>query len=268
MAENQKEKVIVQISDIHVGEAEFVPSLLTRCVDEINELKPDIVIVTGDLTGMGYRREYETVKNYLSPIKCKNIIIQPGNHDSRNVGYIHFEDLIGQRYSSFKKDNIIIVAADSSEPDLDNGQIGREYYKWIKNEFSSSESHEYKIFAMHHHLIPVPQTGRERNIVNDAGDVLEVLVDSGADIVLCGHKHVPYIWRVEDMYIITAGTVSCLRLRGKIEPNYNIIYIKEDKIDVFRRFPFDRIEKILGLERKSIKSKLNAKFVKDPEKSK
>ncbi len=268
MPEGKKETVIVQISDLHVGEAEFVPSLLTRCIDEINELKPDIVMITGDLTGMGYRREYETVKNYLSPIKCKNVIIQPGNHDSRNVGYMHFEELVGQRYSSFKTEGLVIVAADSSEPDLDNGQIGREYYKWIRNEFKDAGTDDFKIFAMHHHLIPVPQTGRERNIVNDAGDVLEVLVDSDADIVLCGHKHVPYIWRVEDLYIITAGTVSSLRLRGKIEPNYNILYIREDAIDVFRRFPFDRIEKIMGLERKSEKSKLNARFIKDPAKHK
>ncbi len=266
MIENKDEIVIVQISDIHVGESEFVPSLLTRCVDEINELKPDIVIITGDLTGMGYRREYDTVKNYISPIKCKNLIIQPGNHDSRNVGYMHFEDIFGQRYKSFKTDGLVIVAADSSEPDLDNGQIGREYYKWIANEFSNASSGDLKIFAMHHHLIPVPGTGRERNIVHDAGDVLEVLVDCNVDLVLCGHKHVPYIWRVEDLYIITAGTVSSLRLRGKIEPNYNIIYIRENEIDIYRRFPFDRMEKIVGLERKSQKSKLNDKFIKEPTK--
>lgn len=224
MPDNKEELTIVQISDIHVGEAEFVPSLLTRCIDEINELKPDIVMITGDLTGMGYRREYDTAKNYLAPIKCKNIIIQPGNHDSRNVGYLHFEDLFGERYKSFEAENATIVAADSSEPDLDNGQIGREYYKWIKEIFDKSGKNGLKIFSMHHHLIPVPKTGRERNIVNDAGDVLEVLADADVDLVLCGHKHVPYIWRVEDMYILTAGTVSSLRLRGKIEPNYNIIY--------------------------------------------
>ncbi|MBM3707200.1 MAG: metallophosphoesterase [Actinobacteria bacterium] len=262
MPENKKEIIIVQISDIHVGESEFVPSLLTRCVDEINELKPDIALITGDLTGMGYRREYETVKNYISPIKCKNLIIQPGNHDSRNVGYMHFEDIFGERYKSYKTDDLIIVAADSSEPDLDNGQIGREYYKWIKNEFKDSEPEILKVFMMHHHLIPIPNTGRERNIVNDAGDVLEVLVDSEVDLVLCGHKHVPYIWRVEDLYILTAGTVSSLRLRGKIEPNYNIIYIREDEIDIYRRYPFDRVEKILGLRRKTVKSKLNDRFVK------
>jgi 3',5'-cyclic-AMP phosphodiesterase len=266
MLEDKKETVIVQISDLHVGESDFVPSLLTRCVDEINELKPEIVIITGDLTGMGYRREYDTVKNYISPIKCKNLIVQPGNHDSRNVGYTHFEDVFGERFTDFKKDNLMIVAADSSEPDLDNGQIGREYYKWIKNEFSICPAGNFKIFAMHHHLIPVPGTGRERNIVNDAGDVLEVLVDSEVDLVLCGHKHVPYIWRVEDLYILTAGTVSSLRLRGKIEPNYNIIYLRENEIDVYRRFPFDKIEKILGIKRQTKKSKLNDRFIKEQEK--
>jgi len=264
MAENKKPIIIVQISDIHVGEVHFVPSLLTRAIDEINELNPDIVIITGDLTANGFRREYDTVKNYLSPIKCKNLIVQPGNHDSRNVGYIHFEDIYGERYRSFDYKNIKILAADSTEPDLDNGQIGREYYKWIKNEFSNgTDEKTFKIFSMHHHLLPVPNTGRERNILTDAGDVLEVLVDSKVDLVLCGHKHVPYIWRIEDILMITAGTVSCLRLRGKIEPNYNIIYIYDDKIDIFRRYPFDKIEKIEGIQRNVIKERLNAQFTKE-----
>jgi len=77
MTENKKPVIIVQISDIHVGEVHFVPSLLTRAIDEINELNPDIVIITGDLTANGFRREYDTVKNYLSPIRCKNLIIHP-----------------------------------------------------------------------------------------------------------------------------------------------------------------------------------------------
>ncbi|MFO7929203.1 MAG: metallophosphoesterase, partial [Candidatus Humimicrobiaceae bacterium] len=174
MKDNKKESVLVQISDLHVGENQFVPSLLTRAIDEINELDPDMVIITGDLTGNGFKREYDTAKNYLVPIKCKNIIIQPGNHDSRNVGYLHFEELFGERYITSRGDNITVVAADSSEPDLDNGQIGREYYKYIKKEFQNCTKEDLKIFTMHHHLIPIPKTGRERNIVNDAGDVLEV----------------------------------------------------------------------------------------------
>jgi Icc protein len=261
MAEKEKETIIAQISDIHVGESHFVPSLLTRAIDEINELNPDIVIITGDLTANGFRREYDTVKNYLAPIKCKNLIVQLGNHDSRNVGYLHFEELFGQRYKTFNNEEVTITAADSSEPDLDNGQIGREHYKWIKEEFTKKGKKNFKIFAMHHHLVPVPNTGRERNIVNDAGDVLETIVDAGVDMVLCGHKHVPYLWRIEDLLVVTAGTVSCLRLRGIIEPSYNIIYIREKEIDIYRRSPFDKIEKILGVKRVGRKGKLCEKFI-------
>jgi len=158
---------------------------------------------------------------------------------------------------------VTIIAADSSEPDLDNGQIGREHYDWIKNEFSKADKKDFKIFAMHHHLVSVPNTGRERNIVNDAGDVLETVVSAGVDMVLCGHKHVPYLWRVEDLLVVTAGTVSCLRLRGRIEPSYNIIYVREKEIDIYRRSPFDKIEKILDVKRKVQKSKLCDKFIKE-----
>jgi len=263
MTEKTKETIIVQISDIHVGEQHFVPSLLTRCIDEINELGPDIVIITGDLTANGFRMEYDTLKNYLAPIKCMNILVQLGNHDSRNVGYLHFEDIFGSRYVSFNNGKVSIVAADSSEPDLDNGQIGREHYDWIRSEFSKCDDNSFKIFAMHHHLVPVPNTGRERNMVNDAGDVLETVVDAGVDMVLCGHKHVPYLWRVEDLLVVTAGTVSCLRLRGKIEPSYNIIHVREKEIDIYRRYPFDKIEKIIGVTRKAKKSKLCDKFIKE-----
>ncbi|MBC7332950.1 MAG: metallophosphoesterase [Actinobacteria bacterium] len=263
MTKSAGEIKIVQISDIHVGEEHFVPSLLTRCINEINEFEPDIVIITGDLTANGFRREYDTFKNYLSPIKCKNLLVQPGNHDSRNVGYLHFEDIFGERYTSLSYKNLKIVAADSSEPDLDDGQIGREYYKWIKSEFENCEANAYRIFTMHHHLIPVPNTGRERNIVRDAGDVLEILVDSGVDLVLCGHKHVPYIWRIEDLLLLTAGTAASLRLRGRIEPNYHMIFLREEEIDIYRRYPFGRVEKILGIKRKTKKEKLCSKFAEE-----
>ena len=113
----------------------------------------------------------------------------PGNHDSRNVGYVHFEELFGDRNSVLRRNGVTIVAVDSTEPDLDHGQIGRGRYPWIEEQFSDPA--DLRIFVLHHHLLPVPGTGRERNIVYDAGDAIECLQRSGVDLVLCGHKHVP-----------------------------------------------------------------------------
>ena len=62
----------------------------------------------------------------------------PGNHDSRNVGYVHFEELFGERNSVLRRDGVTVVAVDSTEPDLDHGQIGRGRYGWIEQEFAAA----------------------------------------------------------------------------------------------------------------------------------
>ena len=116
---------IAQISDLHCGSPHFVPTLLDRALIEINDLAPDIVIVSGDLTGDGLRGEYELAREYLDRIECEHMLVIPGNHDSRNVGYVHFEELFGERRSEFHSDGVSIVAVDSTEPDLDPGVIGR-----------------------------------------------------------------------------------------------------------------------------------------------
>ena len=209
---------IAQFSDLHCGETYFEASLLERAIGEINELKPDVVVCSGDLTTFGFRHEYLTAREYVDRIDCDALVVVPGNHDSRNVGYVHFEEMFGSRNSVLRKGPVSIVAVDSSEPDLDHGQIGRGRYRWIEEQFAG-EPAEMKIFVLHHHLLPVPGTGRVR-------------------LVLSGHKHVPYVWRLEDLFVVNAGTVSSLRLRGNTRPCYNVIEIDGTRVDIWRRHPF------------------------------
>jgi 3',5'-cyclic-AMP phosphodiesterase len=228
---------ICQISDIHCGSAYFIPDLLERSILEINDYDPTAVVVSGDLTDAGYRQEFEEAAEYVGRFGCENLMVIPGNHDSRNVGYIHFERLFGERYSVIEFNEAIMVGVDSSEPDLNDGKVGREYYGFIRESFSGAGD-KLKIFVVHHHLIPIPGTGRERNIVFDAGDLLELLADIEVDLVLSGHKHVPHSWRLENMFIVNAGTASTTRLRGNTRPCYNIIEIEGGHVRVFRKYPF------------------------------
>lgn len=228
---------ICQISDIHCGNARFIPELLDRTIIEINRARPTAVVVAGDLTDAGYREEFEQAAEYISRIQCDHVMVVPGNHDARNVGYIHFEQFFGERRSVIDLDDVILVGVDSSEPDLNDGQVGREYYEFIYSAFSKARE-KLKIFVVHHHLISLPGTGRERNIVYDAGDILERLIQVGVDLVLSGHKHVPYSWRLEDMLIVNSGTASTLRLRGNTRPCYNVIEVEDGRVEVFRKYPF------------------------------
>lgn len=231
---------IAQISDLHCGSVYYREDLARRVVDEVNELRPDLVVVTGDLTDMGFRSEFETARELLDGIACERMIVIPGNHDARNVGEVHFEELFGGRDSELVLDGVRIVGVDSSEPDLDNGRVGRERYKMLEESFADPD--EFKILAIHHHLVPVPGTGRERNIVYDAGDLLRVLASEGCDLVLCGHKHVPNVWRLEDMFIVNAGTACSLRLRGRVQPCYNLVEVFPNRVRITQCYPFGQKE--------------------------
>jgi Icc protein len=234
---------IAHLSDLHCGGPYFMPSLLERALAEINELEADIVVCSGDLTTFGFKQEYVQAKSYLDRLECESVVVIPGNHDSRNVGYIHFEALFGERYSVERVNGVTVVAVDSTEPDLDHGQIGRGRYRWIEEQFSTPA--DVRIFVLHHHLLPVPGTGRERNVVYDAGDVIECLQRAGVNLVLSGHKHVPYAWRLENLFVINTGTVSSLRLRGNTRPCYNVVEIAGSHVDVWRKYPFHGQERVI-----------------------
>ena len=73
---------IAQLSDLHCGSPFFDPALLSAAVDEILDLKPDLVVVAGDLTQEGYAEEFEMARDFLRPLReALTTVIVPGNHD-------------------------------------------------------------------------------------------------------------------------------------------------------------------------------------------
>ena len=219
---------IIQISDLHCGSARFDPLLMEQTIKKINKIQPEVLIVTGDLTMDGYYDEYEMALGYINRMEVEHKIILPGNHDSRNVGYRTFEVLIGKPFQVLKLNDILICGVDSTEPDLDEGSIGRSKNARLKEAFS--EDFRVKIMALHHHVIPVPNSGRERNVLVDAGDVLKMAVKTGVNVILSGHKHVPYLWRFENMKVVTCSTTTSRRIRGIYKPSFNILEVSDGLI--------------------------------------
>jgi 3',5'-cyclic-AMP phosphodiesterase len=214
-------------------------------LESINLLKPDIVVITGDLTENGFSTEYNGAKNFVDRIECENKVLVPGNHDSKNAGYLHFEDLFENRFSSQNFRDVTVVGADSSQPDINEGHIGRENYGWIKDAFSSEN---FKVFAVHHHLVPIPLAGRENTVLVDAGDVLELLNRCKVNLVLCGHCHIPHVWHLNNMLVVNAGTFCSSKTRGKTTQCYNLIQADNENsggnwnVRVSRVFPQGDVE--------------------------
>ena len=226
---------IVQMSDIHVGSGLFRPDLLSATIEETNSLEPDLVAVVGDLTTEGYRWEFEEAKGYLDRLECENVVVTMGNHDAKSVGYRHFEEFFGMREGSttipIPEGEAKVVTLDSTKPDLDEGEVGREHYAWLDSEFRDWDKGP-KILLVHHHILAVPGTGRDANNLRDAGDVMAILRELRVDMVLSGHRHVPYVWSISGVRVVHSGTVSSMRVRGTMPPSYNVIDLDEDSVKI------------------------------------
>jgi 3',5'-cyclic-AMP phosphodiesterase len=251
---------IVQLSDIHCGESSFMDDVMESTIERVNRMEPDVVVVAGDLTAAGYEWEFEQAAGWIERFEAPKVVI-PGNHDSRNVGYVHFQRYFGDRFSRYRESfdgeradrisatGLTVVGVDSSNPDLDEGHVGRERYPWIREQFPDGD--DLKVFVIHHHLVSVPGTGRERNIITDAGDLLAILLGLDVDIVMSGHKHVPYFWGLNGTLVCNSGTATTRRVRGLTPPSWNELQIDASTIKVFLHYPDRRRELSVIFSRKT-----------------
>lgn len=237
--------IIVQLSDLHVG-SQFLPEKFETLVEEVNQLHPDVIVVTGDLTNEGLMKEYEKSKELLSRFNTKKIISVSGNHDYRNTGYLLFKKYFPFETVNELNENVVLVTIGTARPDRNEGEVGYRQNLWLERTMKKYKD-KVKIVAMHHHLVAIPDTGSDQLTVVDAGDVLRTILDTGVDLVLCGHKHRPWIWNFGKLMVVNAGTATSERVRGLFENTYNIITIsgRDVKVDLKtvggKRVPIDDI---------------------------
>ncbi|HKG88418.1 MAG TPA: metallophosphoesterase family protein [Nitrososphaeraceae archaeon] len=228
---------LVQLSDIHVGSF-FKQQIFDTVVDEVNKLNPDAIIITGDLTDEGLLFQFEYAHAQIKKFTCSNIIVLAGNHDYRHTGYLVFKKFFPSKQQIYEFDDAVILTLGTARPDRDEGEVGYRQNLWMENTLgkygndNDDNNKKIKIIAMHHHLIGIPDTGTDKIIIVDAGDTLRACLQSGVDLVICGHKHRPWMWNLGALQIVYAGTTSSERYRGFFENAYNIVNIKDGKASV------------------------------------
>jgi predicted phosphodiesterase len=124
-----------------------------------------------------YTRKFEVPYKTLLDAKVE-FHAALGNHDDPNQRYYKLFNLGGERYRSFRKENVRFFVLDSNY--MDPAQV-----KWLDKELQASGS-DWKIPYFHHPIY----TSSSRGPVMELRTVLEPLfVKHGVDVVLTGHEH-------------------------------------------------------------------------------
>ncbi len=80
---------IVHLSDLHVGHS-FLPARWNEILDYLPQIKPHIIIVSGDLVDSPWRSSLKRAQNFIGQLRQRApaaaVVVIPGNHDTRIFG--------------------------------------------------------------------------------------------------------------------------------------------------------------------------------------
>ena len=185
---------LLHISDLHAGSVEET-AVERRLEPLVERVQPELIIVTGDLTHRGRRREHERAADFLRSL-ARPLLVIPGNHDIPYTfparftrPWAEFERQWETVEPVYRSDELVVVGLNSVRPwRHQSGRIRSAQLVRAGELLSDSAEGALRVVALHHHLIGAPWRSRKRP-VSHRSRVLAGLVDGGAELILAGHIH-------------------------------------------------------------------------------
>jgi 3',5'-cyclic AMP phosphodiesterase CpdA len=185
---------LLHISDLHTGSVE--ETAVEQSLEPLLErTQPELIVVTGDLTHRGRRREHECAAAFLRGLG-RPLLVLPGNHDIPYTfparftrPWAEFERQWGTVEPVFRSDELMVVGLNSVRPwRHQSGQIRSVQIARTAELLAEAPKGALRVVALHHHLIGAPWRSRKRPVAHRS-KVLAGFVDAGAELILAGHIH-------------------------------------------------------------------------------
>jgi 3',5'-cyclic AMP phosphodiesterase CpdA len=248
---------IFHVSDLHFGRP-AVPEQIESIEAFVQDRRPDIVAISGDLTQRARSGEFQRARAFIRDAqRVSRVIVVPGNHDVRwwraplGLGPIdrmldEYRTYIGAEVEPvLRVDGVTIVGINTAQGVMPRtltwnlrdisiiGDVRRAQIERAREEFVRSPASDARVIVMHHN--PVRGELSRRHGLKNTKQVLGAFAEIGVDLILCGHDHQEAIHYIEHTkkgtVISTAGTVSN-RSRGGRPSSVNIIGVAGDQIEV------------------------------------
>lgn len=235
--------VIAHIADVHFGREDKVA--LAAAAAMIADAKPDILVVAGDVTQRGKRREFAAAREWLFQFRMPKLVVA-GNHDTPLLNIPLRVSAPFERFEKyFGSHSFIARTSDIAVSGLNTARGWQARRNWAEGSVSLSRlddsimrmgeagSKVLKVLACHHPFLSPP--GAPLRISTKRGDAASRRVaGSGVSLVLTGHVHTPSAILREERrghYLaVTCGTLS-RRLR-EAPPSFNLITVTADTMQV------------------------------------
>jgi 3',5'-cyclic AMP phosphodiesterase CpdA len=241
-------RTIAHISDLHFGRINtLIPPALR---DALLQAKPDVVVVSGDLTQRARRREFAAARIFLDSLPFPKIVV-PGNHDvplhdvlRRWLGPLDkYRHYIGSDIEPFYVDDEVAIQGISTARALTwkNGRINRMQVERTCTKLTAAGPDVTRIVVTHHPF-DVPGEGHGGSLVGRAEMAISAFKECRVDMILSGHFHVGHAGNWARRYpvlghaalLVQAGTATSSRCRDEAN-SWNLIHISRPEVIIERQ---------------------------------
>ncbi|MEP7325903.1 MAG: metallophosphoesterase [Gemmatimonadota bacterium] len=237
-------RTIVQLSDLHFGT--ILEPTIEPAVSTVRELKPDLVVISGDLTQRARENQFEDARAFLGRLPAPQLVL-PGNHDVPAYNLVRrFAHPLGNYRKiitadlapSYIDDEIAVLGVNTARAlVIKGGRINQEQIDGLEASLGGLRNNQTKI-VVGHHPFDMPAHLDGVDIVMNAQHAMEMFARHKVDLFLAGHLHLVYVgstirFGIQDyrVPVIQSGTATSTRSRG--EPcSFSVIRVDSPHIVV------------------------------------
>ncbi|SAL22985.1 metallophosphoesterase [Caballeronia peredens] len=230
--------LLLQISDTHFGtERPPVVAALSRLFDA---LSPDLVVLSGDITQRARRSQFAAARAFVDSLGAVPALVLPGNHDiplfdpfSRLFRpYANHQRAFGADLEpSFEAPGLLVLGVNTTRPYRHkDGEVSMQQIRRVAARLETAGAAQLRVVVTHQ-PVAVTRAQDEKNLLHGRARAVQRWARAGADLILGGHIHLPYVLPLHDtfaglprrVWAVQAGTALSSRTRGTIDNSVNVI---------------------------------------------
>ena len=219
--------VLLQISDPHFGTER--PEVVDALERFVHELRPGVLLLSGDITQRATAAQFAAARAFVDRLAVPTALAIPGNHDIPlfNVmgrlfsPYAHRARAFGNALEpEYENNDVLVLAVNATRWYRHaDGEISAAQAKRVAHRVAAARPGLWRIIVVHQPIAVTREQDRH-NRLHDHEAAARRWAAAGADMVVGGHIHLPFVLPLRErwpnlpraVWAVQAGTAVSRRV--------------------------------------------------------